>query len=197
MATAFSEQEKSIINKRLKEVAKEFLTKYGVKKTTIDQLVQEVGISKGAFYSFYESKEILFFHVMEDYQINLINDIKTKIENKNIKTAKEWTTIYIELMKNVRSSFLINLLKNNELELMMRKIPQEKMIVHHELDEVFMEMLFSHVKLKETVSFNTIATSFRMIFMTLLHEKEIGEKDFNEALTLLIFGLFQQIVKED
>jgi len=72
MATAFTDTEKEFIEKKLKEVAYDCLLKYGVRKTTVDQIVQMTGIAKGSFYKFYDSKEILFFTVLEDYKNQLL-----------------------------------------------------------------------------------------------------------------------------
>ena len=66
MALAFTkEQEKEIVS-RLKKAAREGIAKAGMRKTTVDTLVQAAGISKGAFYKFYTSKELLFFELLED-----------------------------------------------------------------------------------------------------------------------------------
>lgn len=61
MATAFTEQEVQIIKSKLKEAARQFAVTTGVRKTSVDQLALATGISKGAFYKFYPSKEALFF----------------------------------------------------------------------------------------------------------------------------------------
>ena len=37
-----------------------------MRKTSVEQLTEAVGISKGSFYKFFESKELLFFTVLED-----------------------------------------------------------------------------------------------------------------------------------
>jgi len=60
MATAFTKQEETIILEKLKNAAKEIDVSLGVRRTTVDQLVAAAGISKGAFYKFYASKELLF-----------------------------------------------------------------------------------------------------------------------------------------
>ena len=73
MATAFTTEEKEVIRKKLHKVAKECLQRYGVKKTTVDQMAAMVDISKGSFYNFYSSKEMLFFAVLEEYQIDVMN----------------------------------------------------------------------------------------------------------------------------
>ena len=45
MATAFTTEEKEVIRKKLHKVAKECLQRYGVKKTTVDQMAAMVDIS--------------------------------------------------------------------------------------------------------------------------------------------------------
>lgn len=42
------------------------MNQFGVKKTTVDELVKRVSIPKGTFYLFYPSKEQLFFDVFLD-----------------------------------------------------------------------------------------------------------------------------------
>ena len=66
VATAFTEQERIIIAGKLKQAARQYAAVQGVRKTTVDQLVAAADISKGAFYKFYLSKEMLFFEVLEE-----------------------------------------------------------------------------------------------------------------------------------
>ena len=40
-----------------------------MKKTSVDQLTKAVGIAKGSFYKFYESKEMLFFAVLDTFYL--------------------------------------------------------------------------------------------------------------------------------
>ena len=60
MARSFTEREKENIKKSLQEACKQSWTQYGYKKTSVDDLCKQAGISKGAFYLFFESKEALF-----------------------------------------------------------------------------------------------------------------------------------------
>ena len=52
MPKSYSDQEREYIVKRLKEEAAKCLSQYGVRRTTVDELVQRVGIPKGTFYLF-------------------------------------------------------------------------------------------------------------------------------------------------
>jgi AcrR family transcriptional regulator len=115
MARAFSEKEKEHIRARLKDGARECLGRFGVRKTTIDQLVEMAGISKGAFYKFYPSKEALFFSVLEDYQNCLVEKAAARLDHQDTITRKDFTAIIYEIYKDVGQSFLMNLIKIRSL----------------------------------------------------------------------------------
>jgi AcrR family transcriptional regulator len=196
MATAFSDNEKELIRKKLNEVAQECLWKYGVRKTTVDQIVQMAGISKGSFYNFYTSKEILFFTVLEEYQKSIIDELTSKLQEEYIGIDKFAELIY-ELYQNVRQSFIMNIIQNQEFEYLMRKLPKELIINHHSLDDILTKKIFSYIKIKDNINIDVVTASLRAIFMSMIYIEEIGEKDFDEVLKLLIRGLALQIIEED
>src|SRR6266511_3219100 len=68
MPKAFTEREKAIIRAKLRTKGKELFSAYGVKKTNVEDLTEAVGISKGAFSLFYESKEMLFFELVRQFE---------------------------------------------------------------------------------------------------------------------------------
>lgn len=64
MARSFSEREKEAIRKGLIAACQQSWAQYGYKKTSVDELCRQAGISKGAFYLFFPSKESLFCEVL-------------------------------------------------------------------------------------------------------------------------------------
>ena len=197
MATAFSQNKRELIRENLKEVAKECLLKYGVKKTTVDEIVKIVGISKGSFYNFYNQKEILFFQVLEDYQISIIYELENKIEKEENIGIDKFTNLIYGLFQNVRESFLMNIIQNQELEYLMRKLPKELIKDHHSLDNILIKKVLSRIKVKESINSDVIAASLRAIFMNMIYMEEIGEENFDEMLRLLIKGIAIQVIEED
>jgi AcrR family transcriptional regulator len=196
MVKAFTEKEKEFIGEKLKEAAKECLGRYGVKKTTVDQLVEMAGISKGAFYNFYPSKEVLFFTVLEDYQDEVIQDLTNSIGGRDNVTADDFTELVYKLYRDVNRSFVMNIVGNGEIELLLRKLPEELIIRHHSFDDLLAQKLLANFELKSGVDVAVVCASLRAVFMCMLHVKEIGEKDFDRVLKLLIRGLAQQIIEE-
>lgn len=197
MATAFSENEKEMIKNKLKEAAQECLGRYGVKKTTVDQLVQMAGISKGGFYIFYPSKEELFFTVLEEYQGTIMKEAENKLDTKERIGSKEFTEIIFDVYQKVKGSFMIPMIQNQEYDVLIRKLPLERIASHHSFDDQLGQSLFSHLRVHENVDLEVITAALRAIFVSMLHIKEIGEKNFDEVLRLLILGLAQQFIKED
>lgn len=197
MATAFSENEKDLIRIKLNNAAKECLGKFGVRRTTVDQLVSMAGISKGAFYSFYPSKEILFFTVFEEYQNSVIEEATGKLSKMRNISIQEFSELIYGLYQRVRQSFIMNIIQNEEFDYLIRKLPEVLITNHHSFDDMLAQNLFSYIKIKKHINTQTVTASLRAVFMSMLHVKEIGEKDFDEVLKLLIKGLAQQLIEED
>jgi len=64
MPRAFTEVEKEKIRERLFAAGRSCFTRYGLKKTTIDDLVKPAGIAKSSYYLFFDSKETLYVELM-------------------------------------------------------------------------------------------------------------------------------------
>lgn len=197
MATAFTDEEKEIIRKKLHKAARECLQRYGVRKTTVDQMVAMVDISKGSFYNFYSSKEILFFTVLEEYQIEIMNSFAEQLEQKNQINTDQFARLLYDFYQDFRYSFVFTIFKNREMELLIRKLPKEVITTHHLLDDRMVEKIVSRINIRENVSVEIVSALFRTVAMSILHTEEIGEKQFDKILKLLIQGIVGQVIEED
>ena len=56
---AFTDYETEQLRKALLKETRHCAVTLGMKKTSVDQLTKAVGIAKGSFYKFYESKEMV------------------------------------------------------------------------------------------------------------------------------------------
>lgn len=105
MPKGFTEQERINISEKLITECKLSWQTYGYKKTSIDDLCKKVGISKGAFYLFFETKESLFMETLKRVQKHLYRVVENVLsENQNRDgIAKALKEIYREYSK---SSFM-------------------------------------------------------------------------------------------
>ena len=197
MATAFTAEEKEVIKRKLHTVAKECLQRYGVKKTTVDQMAAMVDISKGSFYNFYSSKEMLFFAVLEEYQIDVMNRLTEQLGMEAKIDTNRLVQLLYDFYQDFRYSFMYTIFKNHEMELLVRKLPKEAITNHHLIDDRMVKKIVSRINIRENVSVEIVSALFRTIAMTILHIEEIGEKQFDTTLKLVIQGIVEQITKED
>ncbi len=68
MPRAFSDTERDAIRERLLAAGQDLFARRGIRATTVEQLARAAGISKGAYYLFYPSKEALFFAIVEEVE---------------------------------------------------------------------------------------------------------------------------------
>ena len=197
MATAFTSEEKEVIRKKLHKVAKECLQRYGVKKTTVDQMAAMTDISKGSFYNFYSSKEMLFFAVLEEYQIDVMNRLTEQLGMETKIDTNRLVQLLYDFYQDFRYSFMYTIFKNHEMELLIRKLPNEVITNHHLIDDRMVKKIVSRIDIRENVSVEIVSALFRTIAMTILHIEEIGEEQFDTTLRLVIQGVVEQITKED
>jgi len=198
MPKGFTEQERTYIKRRLMEEAEKCLTQFGARKTTVDELVKRVNIPKGTFYLFYESKELLLFEVISAFQTELQMDMLNRLKEFNDQiTSEELTGLLFELYKRVESSFLYQFITTGDLELLMRKLPEEVVKAHAEEDDFSLEQLLAMLPVKKTENSKTFSAALRAIFLSMLHKREIGEEVFEEALRMMIRGIVIQMMECD
>ncbi|MCL2470748.1 MAG: TetR/AcrR family transcriptional regulator [Propionibacteriaceae bacterium] len=77
MAKSFGDRERELIQGELIEACKQCWSRYGYQKTGIRELAQMANISTGAFYRFFDSKEMLFVATANEYQRELIDIFHT------------------------------------------------------------------------------------------------------------------------
>jgi AcrR family transcriptional regulator len=96
---AFTQYQKDQVRLNLLKKGHEYFIKYGLKKTSVDDLVRAVGIAKGSFYTFFESKEALFLAVHEASEEKLRTELMRRLDE--IREPDEKLRVFL------KSSFAI------------------------------------------------------------------------------------------
>ena len=195
MPKSYSDQERAYIRKRLKEEEAACMGKYGIRRTTVDELVKRVHIPKGTFYLFYSSKELLLFEVIQE-QHELVNQ-KLFQELSDLSaaelSAEKITDVIFNFYKMTEQMPIFRLINSEEIELLVRKLPQEVVQVHLQEDTDTIGNLFTLIPAKKEVDVKVISAAFHAIYYATLHRKEIGEEQYDQALRMLIHGVVTQI----
>lgn len=193
---SYSEQEREYIRNRLKEEAAKCLTIYGVRRTTVDELVKRVNIPKGTFYLFYKSKELLLFEVIQEQQEIINNRLYQTISSiaGTEFSAENLTDAIFEFYKMAEKMPILKLLDLGEVELLVRKLPQETVAAHLQDDTDTIEKMLALLPVKKNVNIKVISSAFHAIYYATLHKAEIGEEQYDDALRVLIYGIVTQLI---
>ena len=206
MPKQYSDEEKRNIISRLKQEANILMQEKGVRKTTVDELVQRVGIPKGTFYLFYPSKEMLLFDVSQDFhkQVDQYIEnglfqmlIKKGVSLKNLNLSEcveELTDIILGAMEITYNSCLKVLLNPESMNLILAKIPVDVLEEHRKNDSDVGNGLFKSLAQKNGLSVEAVVGAFMMIIFGGMYKREIGEANWKESMRVVIRGIVLQLV---
>ena len=196
MPKCYSDQEREYIKKRLKEEAAACMGQFGIRRTTVDELVKRVNIPKGTFYLFYKSKELLLFDVIQE-QHELVNQKLYQAISEAADqsfSAEKLTDMIFEFYKMTEEMPIFRLMDSQEIELLVRKLPREVVEAHLQDDTDTIQKMFALLPVKKEVDVKVMSAAFHAIYYATLHKKEIGEEEYDQALRMLIYGVVTQII---
>jgi AcrR family transcriptional regulator len=197
MPRGFTEQERAIIRAKLLDGGRAALTAGGVRKTSVDDLVASVGISKGAFYLFFDSKEALFLAIIsqfeDQYQADLLGETPDRADDPHAWLCR----FFQRAVTHWRSSPLFQGFDQDDHTYLTRKLPPEQTQGMLTRDEEFAARLLRHWEnhgLLVATDPATFTGLMRALFYVTLHADDIGER-FPETLSMLVDALVRQILR--
>ncbi len=195
MPKTYSDAERAHIKKRLMEEAAYCLSTFGIRRTTVDMLIERVKIPKGTFYLFYESKELLLFEVIIQQHEIIEKQILGKIKAlRGHVTADRLTGVLLKFFKSVDEIGLFRLIGTGEIELLYRKLPHEVMQNHFNHDTDMISRIMKMLSLPAKINTAHLGAAFRNLFISTVYKREMGEEYFGKALRLTIRGLVLQML---
>jgi AcrR family transcriptional regulator len=189
MPKSFDTVEIEQIKKNLMLKGKELFTNLGLKKTTIDDLVISAGIAKGSFYKFFPSKEILYLEIMEAEEKYIRSTMATaNLEGKKL-TRDNLKAFFMGIAEYIDSNpILLKMFDENALELIMRKIPPERIEQHMKNDDKWFSVMFKTWKddgYLPGIDEEVFSSLFRSIFILFTQKNIISNDNFLKTMDLL------------
>ena len=190
MARSFSEREKENIRKSLIDICKQSWTQYGYKKTSVDEMCKQVGISKGAFYLFFESKEALFCEVLCSVQREICEMAEAAMEEEKGKpgVVKALKLIYRAYDKN---SFLYGS-DTADYTILMNKVSEEQAKEMEQAGELSRQLFLCHPALKFRVNANMAISVIYSLIMN-IKNKDILPQNHLEVFDFMADKLIDDL----
>ena len=193
MATAFNEKERTAISEMLIAAAQKYAASVGMKHTSVDFLAKEAGISKGAFYSFYETKEELFLAMFERMHFHMYGNAEKALKAHRQLPQKQRAFKAIQEAYHVFAHYDLITFMQEDLPVLLRKLPKSVLDEHYHDDEKHIKALLTHSGITLTTSIETACAVLRLLILTPMLEREIGE-GYPAAMDILIQSVCNYLV---
>ena len=141
MPSAFRPEEQRSIRTALLAAARRSAETTGMKNVTVENITREAGISKGAFYRFYETKELLFLDMMEEFFRHLGEHLAERKKSLP-EQAPELTSekLLLEGLRSVTSPALSRFF-SEDAPALFRKLTPEQKAAHFASTEEYLRRL--------------------------------------------------------
>lgn len=187
MAIAFTEQECNEIRNVLRETARECARTVGMKNVTVEQLVRAAGISKGAFYKFYESKEMLFLEILEELHAEVYGKAAELMEhNAHLPPNERAAQVILDVCRLLEDSGMMSFWEN-DLPVLLSRLSEEVLHEHYHDDREHILELLRRISPDTILSSQLSASIVRALMLTISHRRQIGEC-YPQALEILVRG---------
>lgn len=189
MPKAFSEQEKEIIRQQLREKGQRLFAVHGLKKTSVEDLTQAVGISKGAFYLFYASKEELLLDILEQIELELQTSVLEFVIHPHANARQNVRNILTHFLLLWEAYPLLTNFSQDDYLYLVRKLPAERVQAHADQDEAFINNLNAKLK-QEGITLNAapgvVTNLIKCLFFVGLHRHDLGHDAYQESMAILV-----------
>ena len=191
---AFTEEQNETIRRDLIREARCCGVTVGMRKTSVEQLTEAVGISKGSFYKFFDSKELLFFAVLEDIHTECFAAAQKSLqENAAIDPASRTAAAILAACRWLSETKAFVFIEN-DAEFLLHRLPEEVNTAHYHDDETHIRLLLKKYDLAPNRGISLAAATVRGLILTVSHKEQIGEL-YPQVLETLVYGACRELFK--
>jgi AcrR family transcriptional regulator len=189
MPKGFTDHEKDLIRKRLIDQGYKLFSIYGLRKTNVEEIAKAAGISKGAFYNFYEIKEALFMDIIEDVELRARMEILAAIDIPGKTPRARLYAIFKKAFSLLESLPILQFLTGNEAESLFRRVPVEKLQEHMASDQLFVDELINKCRdagIPIRMQSEQIIGLFYPLVISMLHKDDLKQENINSSFDTLL-----------
>lgn len=192
----FSENEKERIRQCLIDEGEKLFVKYGLKKVTIDDIVDAVKIAKASFYKFYEGKEYLFLDIAQERQKEIFDKLTVVLDSSKNKPDRERVKlVFYNMSLLMRSYPLLTMIDKDIVEIIMRKVDMERLGAFSAQGVNAVQLMIDKgIKFKVTA--DVASMLFQALYQSYISVANQPPEMQKQVIDIMLEGILNQIVKE-
>jgi AcrR family transcriptional regulator len=196
----FSDEERDRIRRDLIEAGRTLFPKFGLQKTTISDLTEEVGIGRSTFYRFFDSKEDLYLAVLEA-EGETVSQRLAKEDLQEVEDAQELIERFLYfIFDEIETNPLVRqLIVSGELDRLRdhRTEPEREAKRQADIETIraFVDPFVEQGQLHEDDP-ELVASAIAAIPYLTLHEEDIGSDRYPDVRDLVIESFARGLVTD-
>ena len=178
---AFTDEQNEQIRKDLIREARRCGITIGMRKTSVEQLTNSVGISKGSFYKFFDSKELLFFAVLEDIHTECFAAAQKSLQENTALLPTDRAAAAILAACRWLAETKAFVFIENDADFLLHRLP-----------ETHIRALLEGGGLQPKGGMALAAATVRGLILTVSHQEQIGAL-YPQVLETLVRGACREL----
>lgn len=200
MGKAFSEAELQRIKQRLLSDSEPLFAQQGVRKTTIDQLCKNVGIAKGTFYRFYDTKEALLFDIFVSLEAKIKQQVTDELAVHGLTLKQQIIRVILAQFSAMSAHPILQMiLQPEEFTAFADRLGEDQRKALSEKDNKGVEQMLAPLLEQQKLAINDpheISAMLRALFVLVVHRDELMSNDFNQLLTFFVNAVINELIPE-
>ena len=193
MAQPFTAEQREVIRRRLFESACRHALQPGVKKTSLDALTADAGISKSSFYKFFDSKEALFLAVSASWEKQVLDHGLRAIQRSGSLPNKSRAAAFVYAVFEAIHQRGIARFLREDMPYLNEFTPQSAAREHciDSADSIFASLRAAQITF--TAPDETVLSVIRLLYLSILNIGDLGPAFF-PALRELVTAACDRLV---
>lgn len=197
MGKAFTDEEKTVIQERLLRAGRERFARYGIRKTNVEELARSAGISKGAFYAFYNSKEALYIDIMEQVEAEMQAELLEEVRRSGEPTKEGFKCFLLASLDLLKAHPFFAGSSRDDLQYLLLKLPAEKVEAGIRNDIAFVGQLLQEWEekgLKLRQGAEMVSSVVRALVLVSLQQDEFDPRLYPAMMELFADAIAGELV---
>nr|WP_308626003.1 TetR/AcrR family transcriptional regulator [uncultured Eisenbergiella sp.] len=193
----FSSIEKEIIRKKLMQEGERLFTSFGIKKVSVDEIVQAAGIAKGSFYSFYSNKEHLYMDIAANLQVTMWRELDEFLkENLSLPPRELCKRCFLWMFNGLERYPMLKQADRETAEYLYRKLPPEVIKAHTRDDGRELAQLQEY-GVRFTCGIEVAAKTLQTLAISFLNLQQDNTDDGQIVMGIILDGVLKEIISDE
>ena len=197
MPRPFSPAERAQIAQRLRDAGRQAFATHSLRHVTVDDLARAAGISKGAFYQFFDSKEALLLDLLQRFEADFQRTVLDDVLRSELGPVESLRALLRTAVAVRGTEPLLRNLTEMDAESLLRRIPPDQAAALRDADVAsarrFIEYWREHAA-PIGIDAEVLTGLMRAVVLTTFRQREIGPAVYQHVMQLMIDSVSQQLM---